>query len=144
MAFLNNTNTPKQKSIDEKPKKRRRVKKEEMSEETENNNKNEGFDLINSLIDLNEGNLTTDDSPSDLTMLDAEFGNNGGENNINDEDSGNEGFLNKCVCVNFEKKMKNKWDQMSEIFFFLPTLLLNCFIIVRHSPSLLNINRGVS
>uniref|UniRef100_A0A914KYE6 MADF domain-containing protein n=1 Tax=Meloidogyne incognita TaxID=6306 RepID=A0A914KYE6_MELIC len=92
MAFLNNTNTPKQKSIDEKPKKRRRVKKEEMSEETENNNKNEGFDLINSLIDLNEGNLTTDDSPSDLTMLDAEFGNNGGENNINDEDSGNEGL----------------------------------------------------
>uniref|UniRef100_A0A914NVK6 Uncharacterized protein n=1 Tax=Meloidogyne incognita TaxID=6306 RepID=A0A914NVK6_MELIC len=70
----------------------RRVKKEEMSEETENNNKNEGFDLINSLIDLNEGNLTTDDSPSDLTMLDAEFGNNGGENNINDEDSGNEGL----------------------------------------------------
>uniref|UniRef100_A0A915LJY6 Uncharacterized protein n=1 Tax=Meloidogyne javanica TaxID=6303 RepID=A0A915LJY6_MELJA len=63
-----------------------------MTEETENN-KNEGFDLINSLIDLNEGNLTTDDSPSDLTMLDAEFGNNGGENLINnEEDSGNEGL----------------------------------------------------
>ncbi|CAK5103399.1 unnamed protein product [Meloidogyne enterolobii] len=94
MAFLNNTNTQKQKrSLDEKPKRKKRAKKEEMTEETENN-KNEGFDLINSLIDLNEGNLTTDDSPSDLTMLDAEFGNNGGENNLinNNEDSGNEGL----------------------------------------------------
>nr|CAD2166734.1 unnamed protein product [Meloidogyne enterolobii] len=94
MAFLNNTNTQKQKrSLDEKPKRKKRAKKE-MTEEPENNNKNEGFDLINSLIDLNEGNLTTDDSPSDLTMLDAEFGNNGGENNLinNDEDSGNEGL----------------------------------------------------
>uniref|UniRef100_A0A915MJ44 MADF domain-containing protein n=1 Tax=Meloidogyne javanica TaxID=6303 RepID=A0A915MJ44_MELJA len=100
MAFLNNTNTPKQKSLDEKPKKRRRVKKEEMSEETENNNKNEGFDLINSLIDLNEGNLTTDDSPSDLTMLDAEFGNNGGENNLNDEDSGNEDTTKVFTAIN--------------------------------------------
>ncbi|CAK5106039.1 unnamed protein product [Meloidogyne enterolobii] len=94
MAFLNNTNTQKHKrSLDEKPKRKKRAKKE-MTEEPENNNKNEGFDLINSLIDLNEGNLTTDDSPSDLTMLDAEFGNNiGGENLVNnDEDSGNEGL----------------------------------------------------
>uniref|UniRef100_A0A1I8C2N2 MADF domain-containing protein n=1 Tax=Meloidogyne hapla TaxID=6305 RepID=A0A1I8C2N2_MELHA len=96
MTFLSNTNnTPKQKrSIDGNPKKKKRVKKEDLTEENENN-KNEGFDILKTLGDLNGGNLTTDENPSNLTIRDNEFGNNGGENNNNfntDEDSGNEGL----------------------------------------------------
>lgn len=94
MSFLSNTNNAqKRKVVNENTTKsgKKKVKKEELS--IKENKNEEEFGLLNPLVvNFNDGNLTTDENDSNLTMLDDEFendeeidGNYNVEDNANDE-----------------------------------------------------------